>query len=198
MSGQEMTTGECLAWEKWNKTGQWDATVCAAAAFLGKLDEIKVAAETNPNNLDFQFMFISSDVFAAAARGGHIHILTWMYERGHRPNGQGSACTSAAYGNQDATLKWLHEKGFRSDESTCANIAFRGNLPLLQWARARGCPWNEYTCESAAEGGHLVLLQWCRAQDPPCPWSTKTLAKAIEHRHQSIVMWLRFKEPTWH
>jgi len=188
------TEEEKHAWEEWLRTGQWTNLACRAAAFLGRLDLVIAAAKTAKTE---NIMISQYDVFVAAARGGHKHILTWMRKQHgcHPTPALVNACAMAAYGNQDDTLKWLHAQGYPWNELTCANIAFRGNLPLLQWARARGCPWDENTCASAAEGGHLRVLQWCRAQDPPCPWNESTCNSAARGGLLGVLQWCRAQDP---
>jgi len=107
----------------------------------------------------------NEETCAAAAEGGHLHIIQWA-----RANGcpwDRWTCAWAADNGHFEVLQWARENGCPCDTRPCSRAAQKGHLDILQWARENGCPWDESTCACAAYGGHLEVLQWARMNDCP-------------------------------
>jgi hypothetical protein len=78
------------------------------------------------------------DDVSRAAFGGHLEVVTWLYNCG---------------------CPWV--------PSTCAAAASGGHLEVLRWAREHGAPSNEDTSRYAANGGHLEMVVWLLDNDCP-------------------------------
>ncbi|KXZ42670.1 hypothetical protein GPECTOR_125g503 [Gonium pectorale] len=85
-------------------------------------------------------------VAAAAARGGHLHVLAWLL--GER--GAGAA-----------------EGSVRLDAELFAVAAESGSVELLAWLRERGCGWDGGAFTEAAKAGAADALKWLVAQGCP-------------------------------
>jgi len=71
---------------------------------------------------------------AAAARGGHLHVV-----------------------------QWLRQHGWPWSDSTCSAAARGGYLELLQWAMAHGCPWNSQALWDHGMA-HSEIVGWFQEQ----------------------------------
>lgn len=147
-----------------------------------------------------------SETSAAAACGGHAHILAFANENGcpvhPRP------CLYAAYGGNLGMLHWLRDEGFILDsgvyghaceagnievlkhleeenhwfakpEDACERAAFGGHLDVLVWLRDSGFPWTWRVRLAAEQGGYRRLLQW--ADDDDCPIRRKRKQESLLH-----------------
>ncbi len=83
------------------------------------------------------WLSVGEETCAAAAEGGHLHVI-----------------------------KWLTARGCALGSTTCLNAASEGNLDILQWALDNGCKWDDRFCIAAAETGQTNVLQWIHARDP--------------------------------
>ena len=111
--------------------------------------------------------------FAAAARGGHLHVVEHLCAIG----GEWDDFTliAAAASGHHHVLAYVHdrmkERNFdvqRVSPDACAAAARSGRLDTLQWLHARGFPWDARTCAAAASRGHGHILRWAREQGCPC------------------------------
>ena len=69
--------------------------------------------------------------FTEAAKGGHLSVLTYLYEKAKfYPNGITSA---AAKGGQLHVLKWATEENIEWDDDTFKCAIDSGNVKMLQW-----------------------------------------------------------------
>lgn len=98
------------------------------------------------------FWLCGEDCLAAAAGGGHVHIL-----------------------------ESLTALGCSADWRACAWAAAVGNLRTLQRARRLGMCWDEMTCANAAGSGALEVLQWARSPTWPTTTTTTTAAEAVSN-----------------
>ncbi|KXZ42090.1 hypothetical protein GPECTOR_208g402 [Gonium pectorale] len=83
------------------------------------------------------------DAAESAARGGHVHVLAWMAERGLGGALLGSAVLDAA--------------------------AAAGSLEAMAWLRGRGCHWATRAWVAAAGGGAEAALEWLAEHGCPFP-----------------------------
>ena len=113
---------------------------------------------------------------AAAAGGGHVDILEYIWSSG--VGGEGTAAATDAHGERRKLVP---------DTQACAFAAACGQLAVIHWLRARGCPWDEQTCSEAAQGGHLETLRWCREHG--CPWDRETAAAAAGAGRLEVLQW---------
>ncbi len=88
-------TGEHLSLLRWaiaNKHLTWTTCTSAAAARIGNLEALKIAIDVRDK------LPLDKAVCAAAARGGHLHILKWLREEQAMAWDQ-HACVCAIDGN---------------------------------------------------------------------------------------------------
>jgi len=128
--------------------------VCNSAAREGSLDVLQEARRLRAP--------WDSSTCAAAAEGGHVHVLQWL--RG---------------GDTKWRCPW--------DEDTCAAAARGGHVHVLRWVRQRKCPWDQGTCLEAATHGQLAALQWARKN--ACPWHAGLLEDALAAGQFETFMW---------
>ena len=155
------------------------------AARAGQLSLLQWAIEchvkgggTNPLN---------EDLCTYAARGGHLHVLEWLRERGCRWNEY--ACAYAARGGHLHVVEWLREMGCPCDHTTISYAALAGNIHVMEWLHEKdGRRLHPLPCDFAAKGGHLPSLQWLRHREyslaPSC------LLAAASKGHAEVVRWL--------
>ena len=102
--------------------------LCAAAARIGDLDELKsFRAEEIPWG-------VSTCGFAAL--GGHLEVLKWARENSCPWDEK--TCMFAAHNGHLEVLKWAHENGCPWDKDTCLHAVKNGHLDILQYLHANG------------------------------------------------------------
>ncbi|CAM9288055.1 unnamed protein product, partial [Hapterophycus canaliculatus] len=131
------------------------AGVCAAVARTGNLALLKRAREEGcPWN---------HRTSAAAAEGGHLHVLKWV--RGEREQQQQQRRDQK--GKKDGDPCSSHRPLCPWHANTAMAAASGGHLEVLKWLRENGCGWDEYTCHKAASGGHLEIIQCGKTRNGP-------------------------------
>jgi hypothetical protein len=206
-----VTTAKIWIREQDPPRGRLFAFSCAAGS--GRLDVLHFLRSRG------QF-YSSTDVCAAVAGRGHLHVLKWLRENGcrwdtetcckaagsghlhilkwARKNGcdwSESTCAFAAGGGHLNVLKWARENGCLWNASTCSYAARGGHLHVLKWARENGCNWHAWTCSFAAGGGHLDVLKWAREEG--CDWDASTCWEAARHGHLDVLKWARENDCEW-
>jgi hypothetical protein len=110
--------------------------------------------------------FLPSIAFESAARGGHVHVLEWLYAQGCRPH------TPVYYGAASVgrvdVLEWLvmRDSDFKPKSLICEGAAYGGSITALKWAIAYGCPITSEVVCTAALAGHVNVLQMIWDPDP--------------------------------
>lgn len=132
-------------------------TICTIAAGAGQLRVLQLLQARGLTSWD-------AATTAAAARGGHTHIIQWLR-------------------SQTPPCPW--------DADICFEAASAGQLATLQYLRSLQppAPWCGASCLAAALRGDLLVLKWLRQQQPPCPWTCGMSAAASAH--PEVVGWLR-------
>ncbi len=132
----------------WNNSG---ADVCLAAATHGHLAALKWARAEGA--------YWGDNTFAAAAQGGHRHILQYMIQQ-KAPHDEQVCSMTAARGDLD-TLRWLlEEHNFPCGVQTFASATSAGHLHIIQYLHQLGCIWPGDVLSNAARSGNVDLLQW--------------------------------------
>lgn len=131
-------------------------TLCTAAADAGQLAILQT--------LRTRGLHWDAATPAAAARGGHTHVIEWLRA-------------------QVPPCPW--------DADVCFEAACAGQLPTLQYLRTLQppAPWCGASCLAAALQGDLNVLVWLRQQQPPCPWACGITAAASGK--PEVLAWLQ-------
>ena len=103
---------------------------CSEAALTGNLALVRWLREVKKS--DWNAWTIN-----AAARFGHLHIVTYCMEQKCR-HGSLTCAHAAASGHLD-TLKYLHENGVPCDYKTCYYARENNHLECLVYALDNGC-----------------------------------------------------------
>eukprot|EP00611_Tribonema_gayanum_P019784 TRINITY_DN3494_c0_g2_i1.p1 TRINITY_DN3494_c0_g2~~TRINITY_DN3494_c0_g2_i1.p1 ORF type:complete len:359 (-),score=31.87 TRINITY_DN3494_c0_g2_i1:256-1332(-) len=131
-------------------------------------------------------------VCAAAAEGGHLHVLQWL--RTINCPWDASTCAAAARRGDLTVVQWLHAQGCPWDENACCEAAEGGHIEVAKYLFEQGCPWDGRVCCRAARYGQLSVLQFAHAHG--CPWKhdeaheyTTTSTEAVEGGHLELLQW---------
>lgn len=89
----------------------------------------------------------------------HLIPVPWSLHTTYLTRVQ-EACAAAAGGGHLEVLQYLYENGCPWNEYTCKFAAEGGHLDVLRWCRSKDCPWDEDVCAFAAEEGHVDVLHW--------------------------------------
>jgi hypothetical protein len=131
-------------------------------------------------------------IFDDAARGGHLPLLQYLYER--LSEALDEDCYSAALErNHFHVVEWLHSIGIKWNESVCADALCTvedddwhiedtdqvTRLKMLQWLRSKECPWNVRTLEVAILENNKAALEWCLEQGCPVGADAATAAVSV-------------------
>lgn len=136
----------------------YDHRVCESAAWNGRLEALQWLVAND-------FPWHRETTFQRAAQGGHMHVLQWLYSKGHIHCA--CACFVAALNGHFEVLKWLVAKGYALNHMVCQAAAGEGYLHILKWLRANGCPWDNRTYASALRKGRHEVAEWARANGCP-------------------------------
>ena len=104
---------------------------CSEAAVTGNLALVRWLREVK--KFDWNEWTIS-----AAAKLGHLHIVTYCMEQ--KCPCSRLACACAAESGHLDVLKYLHENGAPWDSHTCAFARENNHLESLRYALENGCP----------------------------------------------------------
>lgn len=79
-------------------------------------------------------VYCDTDTYQAAARGGQLDTLKWLYSHRYPYDRDDPAVVldAAGYGHLEV-LKWLHGTNFRWDYRVSTLAAYWGHLPVLEW-----------------------------------------------------------------
>ena len=158
----------------------FDRWTAAAAAAIGALDALKHLVLAKPTIIDGM-------VSAAAARGGHLTTLQWLYSNNREDPDR--IASSAARGGHLHILEWLvDEDGVKLSSRVTAAAAGGGSLRTLRWLHDHGCPWDSLTSRRAAERGHLAMLEYCHQQG--CPVTSDATFMAAKGDHLAALRFL--------
>lgn len=135
----------------------------------------------------------SNRVLRAAAEGGHLDIVKWLYENGTeiQPGFANNATNTAATNGFLDVVKWLQEN--TSERTTTLAIdgaAANGHLDVIQWlheSHDAGC--TSFSMDQAAADGHLDAVKWLHVHcTEGCSATAMNLASI--NGHIDTVKWL--------
>lgn len=126
----------------------------------------------------------------AAADGGHLDILTWLWANGSRECST-DAMDFAAINNHLHVLKWLHaHTSVGCTHQAMDGAATRGNFEVLKWLhanRTEGCTTE--AMDFAAGNGLLEIVQWLHEhRTEGC--TVTAMDTAGEQGHLDMIQWL--------
>ena len=153
------------------------------AAANGHLDMIQYMYSSGMGKFDptFNGRGISSGVGAAAAAGGHIHVLEWLLS------------PECVWGDPPSTRHRWVENGWLIGSAAAAIRA--NNLSMLQWLHdydgGNFFKFGIYEMWLAAESGSLDIVMWLRSLEPPCEWDHSVADAAAIHGHAHILEYMR-------
>lgn len=158
----------------------WDVNTLVAAAGSGKLECVAYYVDST------QRKSWSCDACKAAAKSGHLHVLSYLHDNGCPWDVE--TCIAAAQGGHFSCVKYAHDHGCPLNMFVCSIAAGRGDLKILQFAHMNGCPWDEVTCvEEALRGGHLLCLQYLH--DNGCALYGRFCLEAAELGHADCLQY---------
>lgn len=128
----------------------FDSRLCTAAARCGNLDMLKWLYYSNCE-------MKAIDVYSAAAKNEHLHILKWTSQQ---CTWHPCACSAAAEKGHLNVLIWLRFSGCPWDKNACSMASLGGHLKVLQWLREFSCPWDSDVIINASKSGHLDVVEW--------------------------------------
>ena len=163
-----------------------EQTWLSVAGKEGNLDVLRWVNDKDLKSVDWV------RVFNKAARGGHLHVLEWIFEEKYIYMSGIYKC--AVEGGHVNVLQWARKKRIWSDNGrddcdySLSYIAAReGDHATLEWLRNNDFDWERDTCSGAASGGHLETLKWLRAEG--CEWGSSVYTCAAENGNLPILKW---------
>lgn len=81
-------------------------------------------------------------------------------------------------------VKFIHENGYKLNESTFAWAALCGQLHIIKWLNNEGCPFDEYTHISAAKSCDLEIIEYMH--DLSCPCRIPVYINSIRENEETL------------
>jgi len=135
----------------------------------------------------------SDRVLAAAADGGHLDLVKWLYDHGVGiVPGFADAIHFAAINGHLDVVKWLQENtSERAITCVINSAASNGHLDVIQWLHEN----EEEYCVSpaldrAAASGHLEVVTWLHEHRSRYGCSVRAMDQAAGSGHLNVVKWL--------
>lgn len=141
---------------------------------IGVVDRAKYIMEVAAENSFECFRYLNDhnfpwddemEFFKAAARGGNIECLRYMYNI-NRPDFAGgqlytySLTWAAAESGSLECLQFLHKKGCRLDDGTAIAASISGSIECLRYLHENGCQLDHKECRNAVEAGSIECLRY--------------------------------------
>lgn len=141
-----------LQFGKANKLS-WDAKCFALLCGKGDLPMVLWAAQ---NNIPFDYRALC----CAARSGALPVVMYLLHKHGIVKAVEGQdVCAAAAAGGHLHVLKYLRDHGFHWDDMVTLEAAYYGHLHIIEYARSQNCPWHTNVASVAAYNGDLELLK---------------------------------------
>ncbi len=180
---------EGMQWYSTRIRFMWTENPCNAAAEVGNLKMLRWMIDNRCP--------ISKRTPMHAARGGHLHIVTWFYKY-HGPHLPDSVhwdteliCAVAAEYGHIRILDWVYHRIFRRrriPESALGRAARGNQRETMQWLLDHGCKLSGDAFSDAVRGGHLQMLEWMHEMG--CRIDSWCIVVAIETRRMDVLRWL--------
>ncbi|KAG1703745.1 hypothetical protein DVH05_006760 [Phytophthora capsici] len=134
--------------------------------------------------------FLPFPSMSAAAVGGHLEMLQWIFE--HYPTGDSEfALLEAAKNGRLDMVQWLVEKEITTGARSAVEAAYeRGHLNVVQWLLERGdVSYPHSAVKLAVENGHLGIIKYlCEVDLASKP--TRMMLHAACFGHLHVIQWL--------
>lgn len=124
---------------------------------------------------------------AFAARGGKLHTLKYLKNRGCEFD-EHSSSAAAAFDNLKC-LQYLKYIGSPWNWRVTAAAASNGATDCLKWAAELGAPLGSKMCSTAAAGGSVETLKVVRKQ-LRLPWGPSALCEAARYGNYEALAWM--------
>lgn len=141
----------------------------------------------------FEYSKYNVEICAAAAAGGHLNCLIYLYDNGFATDRKVSRY--AALNGHMHILEFSHNKNLAWDEKTCANASKNGHMKCLTYLRERNCPWSKRAYAYAARNGHYNIIKYLYING--CPYDHSACANAAAGGYLNILKYMRRKKFPW-
>lgn len=113
------------------------------------------------------------ECFKAAARGGNIECLRYMYNINHPDFAGGQLYTysltwAAVEPGSLECLQFLHKKGCRLDDRTTIAASISGSVECLRYLHDNGCQLDHKLCREAIKAGSIECLRYLHEHGIKC------------------------------
>jgi hypothetical protein len=149
------------------------------AAGAGRLEAVQFLLAATKKTFNWNRSAIVESASAAAAEGGHLHVLEWLHNCTSICNDQ--TFHSAAGGGHVHILHWLHDQQEQRDML----LEDKYMVELIATVRATAI---RHYAESAAAGGHGHILEWYNKRGHKFSMNVQNSTSACEERNQMYVV----------
>ena len=140
-----------------------------------------------------QFSFLLKKTVIAKfrqAQYGKLSILKYLCKKGLKCTNK--TCSAAAGGGHLKILKWLYDSfGLVGNVTACNNAVENSNLDILKWLRDKNCPWSYNTCIIRIDVNNIEILDWITNNE--YVWNNKVRDFLLNCLHNEIIEWRRNK-----
>jgi len=176
-------------YESYKEGFEWRPLIISAARY-GYLNIIIYAKQHGYLSENY---YNKLEVAEAAAAGGHLNCLKYLYEYDEPWIGPHSykIIEAALFYKHLDCLKFAFEKGcipntyfeyfYKSGITYCDAAILTGKLEFLIYIRSHGCPWDSNTFEIVSANGNLEIMKYM--YENGCPWDCETIKMALFHGH---------------
>lgn len=135
---------------------------------------------------------LGHDLVKNAAKGGHLHILKWVWHQHIVPSfeiTESIAMTAIEYGHVDCVEWFVNQTNLLEVKQWFfyCKAAQRSSIGVMELLKKHHVPMNHINCITAARYGQLDALKWLIANG--CKWTEHILIEAIRYKHLHILEW---------
>jgi hypothetical protein len=149
------------------------------AAGAGRLEAVQFLLAATKKTFNWNRSAIVESASAAAAEGGHLHVLEWLHNCTSICNDQ--TFHSAAGGGHVHILHWLHDQQEQRDML----LEDKYMVELIATVRATAI---RLYAESAAAGGQVHILEWYNRRGHQLSGNAQNSTTGFEERNQMYVV----------
>lgn len=168
---------------------------CTKAAEAGQLEVIKWLASKMDTWDEFCYRHSDrwvSSIVDAAALGGHLPVLEWIFQNVKIATIDATTVTNASQNGHLHVLKWFWEQDLLKMKSLfgdiCKSAAKARHLDILVWAKQNGALFDSNTLFEAGRGGDIGIVQYIL--DSGEQLAGIILGSAAEGGHLDLMKWI--------